>query len=76
MCANSEGSGETGRLLAHELAQISENQKSVVNDHCCRTDAYFTCSRLLIHEPRHEKKTNKMSVRPAKTQISLGIRPV
>ena len=28
-----------------------------------------------IIEPRHDK-TNKMSVRPAKTQISLGIRPV
>ena len=26
--------------------------------------------------PRHEKKNNKMSVGPAKTQISLGIRPV
>ena len=26
-------------------------------------------------EPRYDK-TNKMSVRPAKTQISLGIRPV
>ena len=26
-------------------------------------------------EPRHDK-TNKVSVRPAKTQISLGIRPV
>ena len=26
-------------------------------------------------EPRHDK-TNKMSVRPAKTQISLGIHPV
>ena len=26
-------------------------------------------------EPRHDKP-NKMSVRPAKTQISLGIRPV
>ena len=30
---------------------------------------------IVIHEPRHDK-TNKMSVRPAKTQISLGIRPV
>ena len=29
----------------------------------------------LYYEPRHDK-TNKMSVRPAKTQISLGIRPV
>ena len=27
------------------------------------------------NEPRHDK-TNKMAVRPAKTQISLGIRPV
>ena len=27
------------------------------------------------NEPRHDK-TNKMSVSPAKTQISLGIRPV
>ena len=27
------------------------------------------------NEPQHDK-TNKMSVRPAKTQISLGIRPV
>ena len=31
----------------------------------------YTC----IFEPRHVK-TNKMAVRPAKTQISLGIRPV
>ena len=29
----------------------------------------------LTKEPPHDK-TNKMSVRPAKTQISLGIRPV
>ena len=27
------------------------------------------------YEPPHDK-TNKMTVRPAKTQISLGIRPV
>ena len=33
----------------------------------------LTCH--LSFEPRHDK-TNKMSVRPAKTQISLGIRPV
>ena len=30
---------------------------------------------IYIFEPRHEK-TNKMSVRPAKTQISLGIHQV
>ena len=31
-------------------------------------------SFVFLNEPRHDK-TNKMSVRPAKTQISLGIRP-
>ena len=30
---------------------------------------------LGTYEPRHDK-TNKMSVRPAKTQISLSIRPI
>ena len=30
---------------------------------------------ICTFEPRHDK-TNKMTVRPAKTQISLGIRPV
>ena len=30
---------------------------------------------LKVTEPRHDK-TNKMAVRPAKRQISLGIRPV
>ena len=30
---------------------------------------------LQIYEQRHDK-TNKVTVRPAKTQISLGIRPV
>ena len=30
---------------------------------------------VTIFEPRHDK-TNKMSMRPAKTQISLGIRQV
>ena len=32
-------------------------------------------SDIITNEPRHDK-TNKMSVRPAKTQIRLGIRPV
>ena len=40
--------------------------------------SYAVCSSALystIIEPPRDK-TNKMSVRPAKTQISLGIRPV
>ena len=32
-------------------------------------------NRTMLYEPWHNK-TNKVSVRPAKTQISLGIRPV
>ena len=31
--------------------------------------------KMSKYEPRHDK-TNKVSVRPAKTQISLGIHPV
>ena len=31
--------------------------------------------QTITYEPPHDK-TNKMSVRPAKTQISLGIHPV
>ena len=34
-----------------------------------------TTAHYKKHKPRHDK-TNKMFVRPAKTQISLGIRPV
>ena len=45
-----------------------------------RSDQHLHCLPLCLHlldafEPRHDK-TNKMSVRPAKTPISLGIRPV
>ena len=44
-----------------------------------RGSCYFLClttvsALLWLNEPRHDK-TNKMAVRPAKTQISLGIRP-
>ena len=35
----------------------------------------FPSSWILRNEPPHDK-SNKVAVRPAKTQISLGIRPV
>ena len=38
-------------------------------------DAVHTLLCCLMNEPWHDK-TNKMSVRPAKTQINLGIRSV
>ena len=34
------------------------------------------CGREHVNEPLRHDKTNKVTVRPAKTQISLGIRPV
>ena len=40
-----------------------------------RSQATKTTRFKRINEPRHDN-TNKVSVRPAKTQISLGIRPV
>ena len=36
---------------------------------------FYSYAKEIIFEPRHDK-TNKVTVRPAKTQISLGIRPV
>ena len=40
-----------------------------------RCQVFHPLGVIHINEPRHDK-TNKMSVRPAKTQISLGIHPV
>ena len=47
-----------------QLEKMPHGMLEVVSD-----DVKSSC------QPRHDK-TNKMSVRPAKTQISLGIRPV
>ena len=46
-------------------SEIDLSQFKKSDNVCCE----YTC------EPRHDK-TNKMAVRPAKTQISLDIRPV
>ena len=42
---------------------------------CCSYQHIMIPFTLNIYEPRYDK-TNKMAVRRAKTQISLGIRPV
>ena len=39
---------------------------------CPKTWNHYSMWKTLSFEPRHDK-TNKMAVRPAKTQISLGI---
>ena len=68
MRVNSKSSGTLSAclydwyLFSHGLAQIC-----VLIDMCS--------SPILEFEPPHDK-TNKMAVRPAKTQISLGMRPV
>ena len=57
-----------------------------LRDSCAKQDVISPVIKELNHfellpicdisfEPRHDK-TNKVTVRPAKTQISLGIRPV
>ena len=51
------------------LTQQNKSGEIVYITNDDREQRWRTC------EPRHDK-TNKMSVRPAKTQISLGIRPV
>ena len=40
-----------------------------------KAEDVFVSLTTKVDEPRHDK-TNKMCVRPAKTQISLGISPV
>ena len=45
---------------------------STIDNYAFQNRLYPLCLRI---EPPHDK-TNKMIVRPAKTQISLGIRPV
>ena len=60
--------------LVHATLRVSDVIEKCNN---WSADVTLDLTRLLNHkiEPRHDK-TNKMNVRPAKTQISLGICPV
>ena len=69
-------------ILDHSMAE--SHQKNVVLNTLIRryqrisklTTVFLNTVKLQgLFEPPHDK-TNKMTVRPAKTQISLGIRPV
>ena len=57
-----------------ERNSINMKHKIVV---CCLLDFFYkwqgNVTDIPLYEPRHDK-TNKMAMRPAKTQISLGIR--
>ena len=63
--------GTVGHKILNGARKIEMENKQVVS--LSHKQCYcFTCH---ITEPPRDK-TNKVSVRPAKTQISLGIRPV
>ena len=64
---------EYGKMLISHGSNVTSNVGSVLPSVSKHLDGSIFCT--LIYEPRHEK-TNKMSVRPARTQISLGISPV
>ena len=71
------------KKLNHGLCSslFSENSNHMKVFEAIRYAFFQTTSTLVqeaypkLNEPRHDK-TNKMSVCPAKTQISLGIHPV
>ena len=54
--------------LLGSFAKIRDISSGVIST-CVR----MSFNKMNINEPRHDK-TNKVTVRPAKTQISLGIR--
>ena len=77
-------------LASHYTSAFSQGLSHCYQKLYIRSDQLISINNLLIsinnhklshiedrsgYDPRHDK-TNKMSVRPAKTQISLGIRPV
>ena len=73
-------SGFVGRMFLSALPHAIE---VIPNVHCSsqsRPSRLQALDQLSLHDsfvygPQHDK-TNKMTVRPARTQISLGIRPV
>ena len=52
-----------------------QNEKLLLFEKGKHSRWFFLPLKYIIIEPRHDK-TNKLAVRPAKTQISLGSRPV
>ena len=75
---NSPDSFKTSPFFATFFFLFSSNRIRFIlyPDHFLKSDWCATpVTKLLIFEPHHDK-TNKITVRPAKTQISLGIRPV
>ena len=72
---------KTSRTVSSVPWITSEIRRKIRRRNKAQAKAKMTGSKKLRYnletrnEPRHDK-TNKVTVRPAKTQISLGIRPV
>ena len=64
-------------LGSHSFCWFCHVAAHISRTNCGHTETLNTTMEIMsyINEPRHDK-TNKISVRPAKTQISLDIRPV
>ena len=63
-------------LLNNFVTVLSPYKQQLHNPVQCVWDSFLIWVTIYKpYEPRHDK-TNKLTVRPAKTQISLGIRPV
>ena len=64
----------TGVVKKHVIRKV--RYRSLINSNYHTVKKLFANSSCLtVNEPRQDK-TNNVAVRPAKTQISLGIRPV
>ena len=78
LCLTWSQTPKTGFLVTG-LNSINRNRHFQFNPNTDTNYVKFTYKSggflKLIIEPRHDK-TNKVTVRPARTQISLGIRPV
>ena len=71
---HSEDSDQIGRIPS--LIRVFAGRTVILLVLSCRRRLQnVVCDVKWFFESRHDK-TNKMNVRPAKTQISLGIRPV
>ena len=62
--------------IENKIIQVDDEENSYVQQIMATYIRYLYASVFTsLNEPQHDK-TNKMSVRPAKTQISMGIHPV
>ena len=62
-------------FIKHYIVVEKQNKCISFNSKTNGTYALMEIKSHSIIEPHHDE-TNKITVRPAKTQISLGIRPV